>query len=267
MYNLLARDDKTKKKPKDYFLKTVNWPKEITSPRVLAEQRLYSDATQWLVNNIIKRQFDIKWDTPTGEPDDYSFYDFCNTKKTKKFFAYGPRQAHVNATLYKECRGKQEMLDDQMYKPTNSLCPQVVVNTVDGWKIWQAPDENVKEGEFKPLTEDFSWVDPSIFNFIEENADIQKPGHNSLKQSLNNPALYWAVIKDTDFPPTETENLELKPIGETQVYVGKAENGIKRRWMKDSGNHCEMMKKCLDNVYDMTTLHMMQCPLRKFCLA
>ena len=253
LYDLLARGNETKKKPKEYFRKKVNLPKEITFPRVLAEKCLYAKSAQWLVESMIQRQFDIKWDTPNGEPDDYSFYEFCDTEKTKKFFKYKPRRAHVNVTLYKECRRKQEMLDDQMHKPTNSLCPEVFVKTVDGWKIWQALDEEDKEGKFKPLTEDFSWIDPSIGNFIKENADIQKPDHNSLKQSLKKPTLYWAVIKDTDFPSTETENLQLKPIGKTQVYVGRAKNGIKKRWLEDGGSHCKMMKKCLDNVWAMKT--------------
>ena len=47
--------------------------------------------------------------------------------------------------------------------------------------------------------------------------------------------------------------MELDEISRTQVYVGKANNGIRGRWTKDKGNHCDMMKKCLDNVNDMET--------------
>ena len=78
---------------------------------------------------------------------------------------------------------------------------------------------------------------------------------NGKTHPLEKPTLYWAVIKDSDFPGDEDEmkDLKLKPIGSTQVYVGKANNGIKGRWLDDDSNHCEMMKKCLDNVWAMTT--------------
>ena len=257
LYHLL--EEKTMVSPSTYFRKNVNVDLKITSPRVLAEVCLLRKAkdAQWLVKNMIQRQFDINWETTTGEPDDYSFYDFCDTKNTKELFAYKPRLAHVKATLYKECRHKQQMLNDLLHKTKKSVRPKVFVNTVDGWKIWQALDEEDEEGKFSLLRKDwfssekFSWIDPSILNFIKENADIQKPDDNSLNQSLEKPTLYWAVIKDSKFKPGNC--LKLKEIGSTQVYVGKANNGIKGRWMKDSGSHCEMMKKCLDNVCAMTT--------------
>ena len=262
LYDLLARGNENMVPPKEYFRKEVTLSEDlkITSPRVLAEVSLLTDATHWVVASMIERQFAIKWDTVSGEPDDYSFYDFCDTEKTKKFFKYIPRLAHVKATLYKECRSKQKMLHELLQEPKNSLCPEVCVKTVDGWTTWKAPDKGNKEGEFRPLPEDwvssdeFSWIDQSILQFITDDADIQKPDLNSLKQSLENPTLYWAVIKDRDFPPIQnSENLELKSIGQTQVYVGKANNGIKGRWLEDSGNHCKMMKKCLDNVWAMAT--------------
>ena len=263
LYDLLARDDKSKKTLRTrYLLKKValSEDSQITSPRVLAEVSLQPNVAHWVVASMIERQFEIKWDTPTGEPDDYSFYDFCDTEKTMKYLKFIPRRAHVKTTLFKECRSKQKMLDDLLQMPKNSLCPEVLVKTVDGWTTWQAPDEENNEGEFRPLpenrvfSEDFSWIDQSILEFIKKNADKQKSDHESLKISLKNPTLYWAVVEDRDFPPIQnTKNLKLKPIGQTQVYVGKANNGIKGRWLEDSDNHCEMMKKCLDNVWAMTT--------------
>ena len=37
------------------------------------------------------------------------------------------------------------------------------------------------------------------------------------------------------------------------MYVGKAENGIRARWLDERGSHCEAMKKCVDNARAMTT--------------
>ncbi|XP_028406667.1 uncharacterized protein LOC114529119 [Dendronephthya gigantea] len=90
-----------------------------------------------------------------------------------------------------------------------------------------------------------------ILTFIKENADIQRDDEDSLKGTLGKPTLYWAVLDDTDFEAGG--NLRLKGIGRTQIYIGKANNGIRGRWTKDSDNHCKMMKKCLDNVNAMTT--------------
>jgi hypothetical protein len=125
----------------------------------------------------------------------------------------------------------------------------VYIRTIDeGWVSWQADKDefcNVRKNN-KTL----SLIDPSILKFITENADEQSRKDESLKNSLKNPTLYWAVLDDKDFIP---ETLKLKKIGRTQVYVGRAINGIQGRWTRDSDNHCEMMKKCLDNVCAMTT--------------
>ena len=251
LYHLLAKDDEPRNFPYNYFHCKNDLPQSITSPVDLAEHYLSSYAPQWLVKNMIQRQFDIKWDTPTGQPDDYSFYEFCDMENTTKHFKYKPRLAHVKATLYKEfCRRPEERLYDVT---KNVLCPTVYINTVGGWKTWSAYDEeHNEEGNFKnDYFADFSWIDKSIFEFIKQNADMQKSDDESLKQSLEKPTLYWLLIQDSEF--MEGENLKLKPIGETQVYVGKANNGILGRWLRDSGSHCEMIKKCWDNVRAMTT--------------
>ena len=75
LYDLLARGNETKKPPKEYFRKKVNLSEDlkIISPRVLAEVSSTFNAPQWLVASMIQRQFDIRWGTDSGEPDDYSF--------------------------------------------------------------------------------------------------------------------------------------------------------------------------------------------------
>ena len=37
------------------------------------------------------------------------------------------------------------------------------------------------------------------------------------------------------------------------MFVGKAENGIRRAWIDDTGGHGDMMKRCADHVRSMTT--------------
>ena len=193
-------------------------------------------APQWLVKNIIQYQFDIRWNTDTGEPADYKFSQFCDKENTTNHLKYFPRQAHVKAILYKECRKKS--VYDLRRITKNELCPKVYIRTAHGWKSWQADGRS----KFKDVNikNDFSWIDPSICKFIKENADEQKV--KSLKDSLAKPTLYWAVLEDGDFVA-----------GKKQVYVGKADNGIRGRWIINGDNHCAMMEKCLDNVCGMTT--------------
>ncbi len=140
------------------------------------------------------------------------------------------------------------MMNDLRGITKENLCPTVYIKIARGWKSWRADKDefcNVRKNN-KTL----SLIDPSILKFITENADEQSRKDESLKNSLKNPTLYWAVLDDKDFIP---ETLKLKKIGRTQVYVGRAINGIQGRWTKDGKNHCEMMKKCLDNVCAMTT--------------
>ena len=215
----------------------------MSSPLDMAKY-LKKTAPQWLVKNIIQHQFDIRWNRRNGHPADYAFYQFYNNENTTEFFKYKPRQAHVKATLYKECRRKSVNYLRGITK--ENLCPTVYMRTADGWISWQADED--KFYPVRDINKTLSWINSSIRTFITENADEQNV--NSLRKSLEKPTLYWAVLKDSDFK--SDGRMKLKEIGRTQVYVGKANNGIQGRWLKDSDNHCEMMKKCLDNVCAMT---------------
>ena len=254
---LLAIDIHEDKSLEDYFChpplniwSLIDTLVVAESPPDMAEY-LKRNAPQWLVKNIIQYQFHMRWNTETGEPADYTFYQFCDKANTTQFFKYKPRQAHVKAMLYKECR-KIRAAYYQRSITKEKLCPKVYIRTTRGWISWQADGHGENKCDDVYIENDLSWIDPSIRKFITENADKQKvESLQSLEDSLAKPTLYWAVLEDKDFVP-ETK-LKLKPIGKTQVYVGKANNGIRGRWIKDKDNHCEKMKKCLDNVCAMTT--------------
>ena len=204
-------------------------------------------APHWLVESIIQHQFDIRWRTHNGDPDDYTFYQFRDNENTTDLLKYIPRQAHVKATLYKECRGESVYHLKRISK--QQLCPTVYIRTAGVWKSWRADKDEFNDVE--DINIQLSWIKPSIRTFITENADEQSREVEYLKRSLEKHTLYWAVLNDRDFMPGE--KLKLKETGRTQVYVGRANYGIQGRWLKDGDNHCEMMKKCLDNVCAMTT--------------
>ncbi len=235
----------------DYFI-PVEDPSEfelLRSPLDLAKylkKTTTESAPHWLVKNIIQHQFDIRWKTPNGDPKDYTFYEFCDNENTTDLLKYIPRQAHVKATLYKECR--QRDVNDLRGITKENLCPTVYMRTTDEWVSWRADEDEFNDIE--DINTHLSWIDSSILTFITENADEQNNDDESVKKSLQKPTLYWAVLDDSDFKPGE--KLKLKEIGRTQVYVGRATYGIQGRWTKDSKSHCKMMKKCLDNVCAMT---------------
>ena len=236
----------------DYFI-PVEDPSEfelLRSPLDLAKylQKPSKIGRQWLVKNIIQHQFDIRWKTPDGDPDDYTFYQFCNNENTTDLLKYIPRQAHVKATLYKECRRRN--VNDLRGITKENLCPTVYIRTAGRWKSWRADEDEFNDVE--DINTHLSWIDSSILTFITENADEQNNDDESVQDSLEKPTLYWAVLDDSDFKPGG--KLKLKEIGRTQVYVGKTNKGIKGRWTGSGNNHCYRMKKCLDNVCDMMTV-------------
>ena len=234
--------DQSKSLCPEYFTSLQNFEKAL-SPLDMAEY--INDVSADLVKNLIQHQFKIKWDTPTGEPKNYTFHEFCDkANATELFKSYNLRRAHVEATLYKECRRKNVV--DLKAITKRELCPKVYIRTANGWKTW-----NAATNTFANCEDSSEWMNASIKTIIEENADGQTNDESKLKESLDKPTLYWAVVDDTDFK--RGDKLKLEPIGRTQVYVGQAKRGIKGRWIADGRSHCEMMKKCLDNVCAMTT--------------
>ena len=220
------------------------------SPRDMAKYLKKNEKGQKAAKKIIENQFQIEWNTPTGKPTDHTFYQFCDIERPEWLFKYRPRQAHAKVTLFKECRTKSKSNLQSISERKENLCPKVYIKTANGWKTWEANnDSDLQDNNLDQL----EWIHPSIKSFIVENADEQGDDSESLQQSLDKTTLYWAVLDDRDF--ITDEKLKLDEIRQTQVYVGKAKNGIRGRWTTDGNNHCEMMKKCLDNVCAMTTTY------------
>ena len=170
-----------------------------TSPFDLAKH-VKKSSPQWFVRNLLKRQFEIRWATDTGEPRDFTYHEFCEEEGTTKHLKYKPRKAQVMVRLYRECRKRSP--NELRLMSEEQLCPTVYARTTEGWKAWEATS-----GKFEAVksNEEFKWMNESVRNFILEHADemrgdgdgeLSRAEGNALEKCLEKPALYWAVVLD-----------------------------------------------------------------------
>ena len=99
--------------------------------------------------------------------------------------------------------------------------------------------------------DNFDWISEPIRRYILSEAETIPAAElrdGRLTERLTKHTLYWAVVEDSNF--RAVENLGLNQIGRTQVYVGKANKGIKNRWLTSPSSHCRKMKRCLSVFHD-----------------
>ena len=233
-------------------------PQDVADPTILG---IKQQAPISFVTKLIEQQFSIQWNTESvngvREPEDFNFFKFCDVEKLEsarkgknkqmegktRHLKYDPRRAHVKVQLYRFCRANT--IRECSVK---ALCPYVYIRTRRGWKKWH-PLEGTYNTLISAEHSHFSWMNEHIYNYISSHAIKIK--ENRIEKALKKHTLYWAVLEDKDFQPGI--HLKLNVVGKTQVYVGKANNGIDGRWLADANSHCKMMKNCLENVQEMTT--------------
>ena len=183
----------------------------VASKRELAMQRL------------LENQYEIKWNTENHDPEPLNFYKLCGN--SEMFLTYDIRRANVITRLWQ----KQEELrkiSDLDYK---QLCPPVYTRDGDGWRTCTY-DNNGKPNEKRNM--DIQWIENQrIRDHIEENSTVTNFDGKS--------QVYWAVFIEDDARAYNGENI---PPSTTQVYIGKAERGIKKRWLGSAPmSHCKRM--------------------------
>ena len=220
----------------------------------LKEGCIESSATQIFFKTLIECQFQIKWNTTSaeagisGRPSNFNYYEFCNEERKiwprrakLKSLKIQVRRAHVLVQLF-----QMSVADLSLELSSDALCPSVYMRTDENkWKNWNPTNkmfvETINLGE---EADPFSWMNDSIRSYILDQAEII-PDADS-ETFLDRHTLYWAVIHDPDFQAGD--ELELNNIGQTQVYVGKADKGINGRWLE---GHCNYMMKCLEDIRRM----------------
>ena len=210
------------------------------------------DATEAAVIKLFEKQYEIKWQTETGDPDQFSFYKFCkNVVKARgnpggqNVMTYDTRRAHVISKLYHA----QEKLRNICNQTHRQLCPPVYVRTLpnNSWTKWICnPAQSVFEA-----TDEETDIDSWITNVPLRNYITAHSVENSADRNLPNEVghLYWAVLEEDDYD-NDRKPLETLPF-RTQVYVGRAKNGITERWTGGGTSHCKRMEFARDVMCDM----------------
>ncbi len=238
------------------------------SPRNLVRALVRnSDATKEVVEKLFEKQYELRWHTTTGDPDQFSFYGFCQDVDQaggNNVMTYDTRRAHVISRLY-HARKRLLKIRGLTYR---QHCPPVYVRTKIGkrwtWQKWIChPHRRVFE-ECDEET-DIDWIsNEPLRNYITVNSVRNNRNAAFPNGDIH---LYWAVIEEDDSDgeddseekddsyeedDSDEKNDLDDNLGKTQVYVGKAGNGIKQRWAgSQDSSHCRNMELSRNVMYNM----------------
>ena len=87
------------------FLKTDNLEalRKAKSPLDFADKLNEStDRKIELIEKLIQHQFEIRWNTKSGDPKDFTYSKFCAKAGSRELLHYSSRNAQVKVQLYKE---------------------------------------------------------------------------------------------------------------------------------------------------------------------
>ncbi|CAB3985258.1 Hypothetical predicted protein [Paramuricea clavata] len=167
-------------------------------------------------------------------PAAFHFYRFCKLRDTYR--TYNIRKAHVITRLWRAQKELQK-IRNLTYQ---ELCPPIYARSMRGnsWAQWTFDGHNGWRRRNGPNI-NINWI---------TNEVLRKYIHgNSKKKNFNNlptgdKQLYWAVVEEDDHAE-DGNNLPFR----TQVYVGRAANGIQERWTgSQQSSHCMKMKFASD---------------------
>ena len=196
------------------------------------------------VKKLFAIQHEFKWCTETGDPDQFSFYGFCNDVEDaggEDVMTYDTRKAHVISRLYHA----QEKLHKIRHLPSQQLCPPVYVLTEGDnptWTRWKWCNNQLTVDEVVGI----GWIsNQPLREYITQHSERNTTAGN-LPNETNH--LYWVVFEEDDF---DDNHPHVNDYGRTQIYVGSATRGIKDRWAADSKSHSKNIELSRNVMYNM----------------
>ena len=203
------------------------------------------DANGEAVKKLFEKQCEIKWHTKTGDPDPFSFYKFCKSVEDaggEDVMTYDTRRAHVISKLYQT----QEKLRGIRGLAHQKLCPPIYVRSFrkkSQWATWTWKESKTWELKNK---QNIDWItNKDLKNYITDESKTQNERCKDFPH--NNQQLYWLVIEEDDPNLEQAEDRTFK----TQVYVGRAKNGVRERWLSSGTSHCKKMQFARDVMCNM----------------
>ena len=214
----------------------------------------HNHASDQAVQKLFAKQYEIKWHTLTGDPDPFSFYKFCKSVEDAggdDVMTYDTRRAHMFSRLYQT----QDALRKIRGLTHKELCPPIYARCLDENSEWATWTWNRALKTWKhEINQNIDWItNKDLMRYITgksktQRADDKKFPHHKWQ-------LYWLVVEEDDPNLEQAEDHTFK----TQVYVGKAANGVKQRWPGSGTSHCKKMEftrnvMCNMLTYDPTAL-------------
>ena len=217
----------------------------------------WKEVTAAAVQELFVNQYEIKWHTPTKTPDPFSFYAFCKSVEDaggKDVMTYDTRRAHVISRLYQK-RAELLQIQNLTHK---ELCPPIYVrHTADeGWTKFTYTSG--KWATAKLNENGINWITKEgLREYIARSSKAYNQHAIDNKEFLHGDTrgqLHWAVFEEDDYDD-QGDDTPFK----TQVYVGRAKNGIQERWLGGGKSHCKRMEfsrdvMCNMSSYDPTAL-------------
>ena len=216
-----------------------------------------------LISNIPCSQLQFfRWNTKSGEAEPFDFF------KLEKHFRKGSvRKAYIQTILYEhkvvlrslKSRLRKNILDKEDFVPRciygkkdpfatgqgNGEDNVPVVRPRDEpkfkWQKWTMLDKSCAEmgPEFPP---ELKWVEPKVKTLLRK---LCEPLDVSFTPYESQNTMYILVVK-------ETTSDVLSEIGsESQIYIGAADDGIKKRFLDGDDCHGAKIKKSFDEINEM----------------
>ncbi|CAK8689423.1 unnamed protein product [Clavelina lepadiformis] len=212
--------------------------------------------------NLIKQQYNIRWNTKSGESKPFDFFDL-----PKQFRKGIVRKAHMQTLLYEH---KASIIN--LPKTVNAtgtltkedLCPSFVYVKKDpyakdaseadestpvrardepkfSWQRWTVQGGDCTELGFEfPI--ELKWINPKVKTLIKK---LCHPVSDDFHPENTNNLMYLLVVNDTT---SET----LSEVGNcSQIYIGAADEGLKEKFLQGDNCHCARMKELYEQFSTM----------------
>jgi len=213
---------------------------------------LKKSAPKNIAVKLMQKKYEIRWNTPCGEADDYDFYSL-----PANFVKGSVRKAYMQTVLWSHRQAIKSMFscDDNL----SDFCPPFLYHkhspyrkVGEGsesqlpvrlrnephymWKKWSFNNSESTQSaqlESEQLPEELSWISPKVRLLIRK---LCEPIEEEFSPDFSENVMYMLVVDDSFCKTVQYAEKGFK----SKVYVGSAEDGLKENFFGEEG-FCENM--------------------------